>query len=88
MSDKKHGLVMQTSLQAVFKETLTNVRVHGRQGVVKEEDVAVAVNCSSQTHSLFLSAAQCYTPLTYLEDGTENCVFPEKIRWNICFALN
>lgn len=70
MSDQNHGLPLQLLLNAVLKDVLPYVSVHGRQRVVQEEDVLVGVNGSGQADPLLLTSRQVQASLANLWEVT------------------
>lgn len=66
MRCKDDGFTIQKLLDTIVEEVTANVYINSWQYVIKQVDVAVAVNCARKTHSLLLSPTQICTPVTYL----------------------
>ena len=72
MSDQNHRLPLQLLLNAVLKDVLPHVSVHGRQRVVQEEDVLVGVDGSGQADPLLLTPRQVQASLADLRGVRED----------------
>lgn len=76
MSNKNYELVLQSTLNAVFKNVAGDLRVNCAQRIVKQIDVSLRVNSSGQTDPRLLSTRNidasfsdyCFLPFLKLLD--------------------
>lgn len=51
-------LVFEYSLRSdnFVKQMLSDVRVHGRQGIIQQINICLTISCTGQTHTLLLTS--------------------------------
>lgn len=72
MSYEQDGFVTQRTLDTEAEDGMADLAVHGRERVVKEIDVTVAIEGTRQTHALLLTATQGCASFSNLSGRAED----------------